>query len=395
MDRAMRAIAGITRVIMLALTVMILASCGFTQAVDATATPALVEDMETPTPEPTVTPTPVPTPTATPQPTMTPEPTPTAIPTPTPSPTPEPLLTTVTRTPCCGLFAWYDDKRLLVYDQIPGEPGGSWLVEVETGERTFSGDDFGLPSQAGVIAFPNGETGTVTLRDGSGEALGEVQNGGWIAWPSPDGERLAWLENLPIRTPSSSVNRGVRLLIADVNDGEPRAVLELQAAEVHWLPDNRYLLIPARDTSFEQAGLWLVDTDTGEYEVLFNEIFVQAVQLSPDGTQVAFVRTFRPDPGQNGLWVLDIRASHLQQVERTGSQRWHADSESLWMLELAPTGEGVDVLRRVEIESGDIRGEVTLDGQVLNDTWEISPDGSYVAFWRVDDGQVVIQSLDR
>lgn len=386
---------GFTYAGLLVLFLMLTGACTPIESVKTTPEPSPTERTAqptvTPSPSPTATPHATPSPTVVPSPTPTPTPTP--EPTPSPSPTPEPTLQTMTETPCCGLFDWIDNERLLVFDDMPERGQGAWVVHVEGGERELIASGFGIPSRSGTIAFPEPDEGQLVTRNAAGEEQGRVANGGRIAWPSPDGSRVAWFENLPIRTPSSSVNRSVELYVAEVDSGERRRVLSLQAAEVHWLPDNRHLIVPARNLDFEQAGLWIVDTETVNYEVLYEELFIQAVRLSPDGARVAFMRTFNDDPAANGLWTMDLEHRDLTPVGRSGPYRWSADSTHLWLLEMTETGAGGDRLIKYDLHNGEVVSEQQLDGQVLNDSWEISPDGSYVAYWRVSDGQVVVESL--
>jgi Tol biopolymer transport system component len=159
------------------------------------------------------------------------------------------------------------------------------------------------------------------------------------------------------------------------------------------MPDSRHLIVPSRDIEFGRAGIWQIDDETGSVEVLFAERFLQAIRLSPDGSQVAMMRTFNDDPAQNGVWTLDVHSGELRTLSREGSYRWGADSTRLWFLEMTPTGAGDDRLVAVDITSDNVVQEITLNGQILNDNWEISPDGSYAAYWRYEDGQIVVQEL--
>jgi dipeptidyl aminopeptidase/acylaminoacyl peptidase len=382
--------------VVLLLVAPTLAACAL--VVEQNPTP---EPTVTPSPAPTATPeltatpisTPIPTPTHEPSPTPTPYPSPT--PEPTPVPTPELVNRVVSESPCCGLFDWAGDERLLLFDRVEGSPDGLWVVDVGSGERQFVAPGFGIVSDSGRIAFVDPDGRSVSVRTLDGNETARVDTSGMPAWPSSDGTRLAWLERLPVRTPSSSVNRSVRLNVADLDAGSVRQVLELQAAEVHWLPDSRRLVIPARDLSFERAGIWLIDVETGDAEIVIEELFIQTVRPSPDGERVAFMRTFNDNPEANGIWVLDLQSRAMTRVAEQGSFRWDPDGGHLWILNLALESDEPDRLRRVEIGSGENVSEHVLSGRVLQSTWEVSPGGDFVAYWREPDRHVQIEELVR
>jgi hypothetical protein len=356
----------------------------------AAAATSISSSDNTPTPSST----PVPDPTSESSPTSTPTATPAQAPTSSPaSEVSKPLIRTVTETECCGLFDWLSDSALMVFEQTEERVDGAWRVDIETGERAFISPGYGIPSESGLIAFSDGGVGDLEVRDLGGELVARVTTDGEPGWPSPDGSRVAWFERLQVRTPSSSVNRLVRLHVADVDSGASRVLLDLQAFDLEWLPDNRHLLVAARDRDFGSAGIWLVDTQSGAYEILLEELFIRAVRLSPDGKSVAFMRSFNSEPEQNGVWVMNIGSRVTNRIFESGSFRWDTDSHHIWRLVMAPTGAGGDHLSRIDVVSGDVVERVDLDGQVLNEEWSISLEGSYVAFWRHSDGLIVVQSL--
>jgi hypothetical protein len=358
------------------------------------------------TPMPAVTPTPTPAPAV--EPTRTPEPTPIATPTPeptttpVPSPIPEPTSTPeperpviVTDSPCCGLFEWIDDDRLLVYEDVSEGIAGSWLVDVTTGERVFAGEGFGFASDVGTFALSGIRGEGLRVMSIDGGSVGYVPNDGQAGWLSPDGERVVWLENLPCRMPSSTVDRSVRLMIGDVASGSIREVLRLQSAELQWFPDSRRVLAAARDLDFNQSGIWLIDVETGSFDVVFEELFIRAVRMSPDGRRVMLMRTFNNDPTQNGIFILELATGDLWKIAESGAFRWGSDDESLWRLELAGREEpGGDRLVNVDAVNGNELRAVELEGRVLNDVWQVAPGGDRVAYWRSEDDHVVVQRLE-
>lgn len=329
------------------------------------------------------------TPTAAPSPTQIPAPTPTV----TPTPQPEPSVVEVTASDCCGLFNWLSADELMVFDDPEGESAGTWRVNVSDGARSYISPGYGIPSESGIIAFPDNELEQITIRESADEIVDVIYGRGIAVWPSPDGSRVAWLERLSIPTPSSSVNRAVRLYVADLQSGASRSLLELQAHDLAWLPDSRQLIVNARDLNFQQAGVWLIDVETGNVEILLEELFIRAVTLSPEGNSVAFMRSFNSNPEANGVWVMDIESREMQRLFESGSFRWSHDEEHLWRHEMGDTGAGNDTLEKISIETGEIEDRIELDGQILNEQWEVSPDGERVAYWRYNDGLVVVHAL--
>jgi Tol biopolymer transport system component len=283
----------------------------------------------------------------------------------------------------------------MLFEEGNGIQSGGWRVDVLTGEQSYISSGYGIPAEAGVIAVPDRELEQIALLDSDGTVRTVVNGQGIAAWPSPDGSRLAWLERLPISIPSSSVNRSVRLHVANLTaNGVTRPIVDLQAQHVTWLPDNRHLMVNARNLEFEDAGIWMIDVETAEVEILFEELFVRAVRLAPDGRSIALMRVFNSDPSENGVWVMDIESRTLTRLFESGSYRWDADSAHLWRLAMIGTEQGNDWIERVDIQTGEVTAKVELDGQVLNEEWEISPDGSLISFWRYGDGNIVVQSVN-
>ncbi len=295
---------------------------------------------------------------------------------------------------CCGLLAWLDGARLLVYDTRPEAPMGAWLVTLPGGERRFLAPRFGLPSPPGIVALPDTLEQRTTVVDLEGNELAVVPNGGALSWPSPDGRWLAWLERLPVRTPSSSVNRVRRLWVAELATGERRALLELQAATLTWLPDSRRLLVAARSPGGEQPGIWLVDVQSGAVDILVEGTFLYNVRLSPDGRRLGYVRAFSGEPGGDGLWILDLASRESWRLPVAAGFRWAGSGDALWLLDPGE-GDHPDALVLLDARSGERLRTVPLPGQVLNSVWEVSPNGRWMAFWRLHDQHVVAVELER
>lgn len=348
---------------------------------EPTATPAPIN---TATPAPTDTPSPTSTPTAT-----VPPPPATPTPEPTPTPVPEPVATAVTVGGCCPLFSWMDATRLVVYDTPPEEGAAAWLVDIGSGERIRLDAKFGLPSTSGLVAVPDEVARLTRIVDAQGAVVAEIGNGGALTWISPSGSQVAWIERLPRSTPSSNINRAVRLWVADTSGANARPALTFLASRVAWLPDDRRVLAQARAGDGSSPGVWVIDVDSGTYTVLDAQTFVQAVRVSPDGQRVAYLVTFSGDPSNDGLKVAEIDGPGRWAMPEARSYRWAGNGSALW-IHLPGAAGANDRLELIDVESGAVQASVDLGARVLNDAWEVSPDGRTVAFWREEDRQVVV-----
>lgn len=327
---------------------------------------------------------------ATPVATSTPSPTSTPTPSPTPSPTPVPTPTgrTVTTAGCCGLFSWVDDSRLLVLD-APGGEAQTSIFDLTNDSRKVLSGDFGT-SAGGLIALSNQANGTTRIVDRDGRTVSTIQNQGAETWIAPNGKRVAWLQPLPSKTPSSLLPRPVQLWVADINGANAKPVLQLLASSVQWLGDSLHLATVGRTLDAQDPGVWIVDSDSGQHTVLVAATFVQALQVSPDGSHLAYLVTFSGKPAEDGIWVSKTDGSERRHIPGQGGFRWADDGSHLWLLHLAPAGGGNDHLRLIDVKTGATVSDVPLDARVLDDRWALSPDGRYVAFWRESDRQTEV-----
>lgn len=353
-----------------------------------TATPASRPPQPVATASPTAqasVPTPV-----TPQPAVTATPTSTPAPTPTPSPTPAPKPTgrAVTTSGCCGLFSWVDDSRLLVFD-APGGQAQTSIYDLTNDSRKALGGDFGT-SAGGLIALSDQANGTTRIVDQNGRTISTIKNQGTETWIAPNGKRVAWLQPLPSKTPSSLLPRPVQLWVVDINGANAKPVMQLLASNVQWLGDSLHLATVGRTLDAQDPGVWIIDSDTGQHRLLVPATFVQALQVSPDGSHLAYLNTFSSKPEEDGIWVSKADGSGKRHIAGQGGFRWADDGSHLWLLQLAPAGGGNDHLRLIDVKTGAPASDVALNGRVLDDRWALSPDSRYVALWRESDRQTEV-----
>jgi hypothetical protein len=318
---------------------------------------------------------------------------PTASTTPTLQATPTLVETRVAH--CCGIFSWVDARRLLVFDDPRQGETGAWIIDPPTGSRQFMAPNFGLPSTTGLIAVPNRETNRTEIRSPDGSIISTIDNGGMLTWISPDGKRVAWLEDMGVRQTSSLVPRTVRLWSAGIDGNDAKSVLEFRASALQWLPDSQHVIALGRAPNGERPGIWVVDTSTGANGVVVTGTFLQALRRSNDGSRMAYLETFSSDSGQNGVWIANTNGSDRVHLREIGSFRWGGDASHLWFLQLAPRDGGNDILVRIDLRDDSVAERVDLGGRVLNDQWEVSPDGASVAYWSEADQSVIVRALPR
>jgi hypothetical protein len=314
---------------------------------------------------------------------------------PTPTPTPTPSITESHIARCCGVFSWIDARHLLVFDNPAGGQVGAWVMDVSTGARRYLSSNFGLPSRSGLISIPDPAAGQTEIRRVDGSVVATIKNGGVLTWISPDGTRVVWLEDVGVRQVSSLVPRTVRLWSAAIDDGNARPILEFRAAAVQWLPDSRHVVALGRMPDGSEPGVWLIDTTTGSNGVDVAGTFLQALRLSNDGSRMAYLETLSGESSQDGVWVANTNGTGRVHLRETGSYRWAGDASHLWFLDLAPREGGNDSLVLVDVQNDSVVQQIDLGGRVLNDQWEMSPDGSAVAYWSEADLAVIVKALPR
>jgi hypothetical protein len=294
---------------------------------------------------------------------------------------------------CCGTFSWIDANRVLVFDNPAQGQSGAWVVDVRTGSREYVSAGFGLPSPSGLVAVPDKNLGKTEIRRLDGSLVSTINNGGVLTWISPNGQHVAWLEDLGVTSISSLVPRTVRLWSANIDGSNTKSLLEFDASTFQWLPDNRHVIALARAPDGSAAGIWSVDTTDGTNAVVERGTFLQSLRLSPDGTRMAYLETFSGLSADDGVWVSNVDGSNRVHLQDAGAFRWASGSSALWFLKLAPLDGGDDELAEIDIATDKMVAQVDLGGRVLNDEWEVNPSGDVVAYWSEKDQSVVVTAL--
>jgi hypothetical protein len=291
------------------------------------------------------------------------------------------------------VFSWIDAEHLLVFDNPTQGKTGAWEVDVRTGSRTYLSANFGIPSSSGLIAFPDRSTGQTEIRRFDGSVVSTINNGGVLTWISPDGKHVAWLEDLGVEQVSSLVPRTVRLWTAGTDGSNAKSLLTIAASSLQWLHDSQHVIALARTPDGRKQGIWLVDTATGTNGVVVGGTFLQALRLSPDGARMTYLETFSGNSAEDGIWVTNTNGTDKHHLQEVGGYRWGDASSHLWFLKIAAPGGGNDTLVQVNTVDDSVVDRLDLGGRVLNDQWEVSPDGSSIAYWNEADQNVTIKVL--
>jgi len=107
-----------------------------------------------------------------------------------------------------------------------------------------------------------------------------------------------------------------------------------------------------------------------------NKLYNYAASLSPDGSQVVFVRQPPTDSGRPAIWTADADGSHLKRLEQSGNNPVWSPAGNL-IVYSAPSGPAATALRLVAPQGGKSRVLLRAGpGEIFG--W--SPDGKYIAF---------------
>lgn len=319
-----------------------------------------------------------------------------ALPTsnPTPSPTPMPGLIQLTNNGCCVEPFWSPDgTRVLFLDKpSPNAPTGFWGVGLGGGEPTLYVDRLGLYSpDMSLLAYPqDGQTVVERLSDGQ---RWTIPNEGRAISFSPDGTLVAWTAGEtgpPFDTPLRQV------WISSFDGTQPR-----QAAQVigggfsGWFPDGRILVSGKMDASEPLPGLWAVSLQDGGYTRLASGERLRGVSLSPGGSWLIYQKVFDPDPGLNGIWLVNTKNGETRRLELFGGYRWQDDQHLLLIpLDVSQANHRlwqVDAATGVALPLTDL---AALPFKVANGDWSVSPDGKKIAFVSALDRNIWLIDLE-
>ncbi|HEV2126752.1 MAG TPA: hypothetical protein VGW38_28680, partial [Chloroflexota bacterium] len=273
-----------------------------------------------------------------------------------------------------------DSARVMFYDQPAPDAGGTWSVDVGSGNVQRERSDWGAYLAKGAllaIPLPN-ERQTWVKHLGAGTEWALPTSGGTVF--SPDATLVAF-----------TAAGGLVVAGADGQGAQRLRIPLTGATALAWLPgadgtpNARLLVYQARRG--EEAGLWAYHLQTGRLGQLARGTRIPGYLLSPDGSWLAHISMWNGDPNENGLWITRTDGSFRRRVPLMGSSRWTPDNRLLVMPARASAAESHQ-LWEVHPQTGGIRqlvGPEQAQFRVANGDWDLSPDGRQIVFVSADD----------
>jgi murein DD-endopeptidase MepM/ murein hydrolase activator NlpD len=318
---------------------------------------------------------------------------------------PEPRLTRLGAQGVVLPFFSGDGSKVLYYDQPAPNQGGTWSIDPTAPEPRRERPLWGfLESRDTLLATPRParrDTYVVHLPSGREWTLPTVNttvfsaDGTVVAYTAsgigqpggpPAGPGQGFVGRAPPFAPTAITVAG-----ADGQNAR-RIQLPINGSVVDWLPapdgpNNARLLLTGRRAEPDDPSLWAYDLRDGGMLELARSKRLTGLMASPDGTWVAHVAMWNPDPGDNGLWLTRADGSQRRRVALVGSYRWTADNRLLVVPARTRADDGHQIWE-VQPASGAARRLIDpqqLRLRIANHDWDVTPDGQQVVFVSADD----------
>jgi hypothetical protein len=301
-----------------------------------------------------------------------------------PSPPPRQL----TAGGCCVLPFWGPDSAAVYFlDRPNGGPIGTYRVDlqgnppslVEPGAAVFSSDLNWMTTQVG---------GAIEVLDRMSGDTWKVPSQGRMVSFSPQADWVTW------QIQSSNVanldRRRWTLMVGSLSSRETSSPLTgIGGGFIGWGRSETALLFSGRQEMGGKAGLWRSALDGSDAALLFSAERIRSPQVSPQGGWVALTIAFSGDQSQDGLWLVSTRGQKSFRVPQFGAYRWRGEGSLL----VIPLDNGRTAIRLIQVNAYD--GQVkelklpphAIDA-IVNNTWEVSPDGKWLVFQSATDGNL-------
>lgn len=316
---------------------------------------------------------------------MPPEPPPGARPSEPAAPSFQPTIAKLTEDGCCSNPVWAPDSRRVLYYDKPAEGlGGTWSIDVETGGATIVAPRAGFFSpDLSLQAVPSPATQTLRIYQVGGPGVVTVRSAASSAAFAPDSSQLLCTVR-PAQTTGGPLLAPVVFRVLRADGAEDRRVATLVGGNVvEWFPDGRQALVTGRASTGVDAGIWRLDTVTGQLTEIFRTPRISGVQIAPTGEWIAFLSTFQPDPALSGVWVMRPDGSRRHRLDFAGSYRWAPGGDALIAIPLRGSATEPYVVYRVDIASGQmdaLTDALQVDLRIATYDWSLSPDGRRIAY---------------
>ncbi|MCX2726073.1 hypothetical protein OO015_00960 [Thermomicrobium sp. 4228-Ro] len=272
-----------------------------------------------------------------------------------------------------------------MYDRSPQE--GTWLVNVVSGERRRLGSWYGAAG-SGRAALLDPDRGVTTLLDWSGRVLDEFPTGRTVVTLSPDGRYLAWLESRSERLPSSFVAPVSTVIVFDTIARHSYRLGELRVAGLVWAGAGDRLLVLGESPDGSVAGVWLAEAPWNDaHPVLTGRFFVD-LRVVPDSSAFFITRVLSGSVEDDGVWLVDPATGDRRRVPIEPAYR--PTSAAVWVLDAE---SGSPRLRAYQLDTFQPCASALLTEPVLAETWEVAPDGRWIAYWGALSQHVRVEAL--
>jgi hypothetical protein len=281
--------------------------------------------------------------------------------------------------------------RVLFYDQPQAGLDGTWAADPATGKVARERPQWGYyEAQGTLLTVPRpAQRATYVLHLPTGREWALPSTNGGLF--SPDGTVVTY--NVSSQNPGGGGAPGTlqpTTLLVSGADGQyaQRIPLPLSASALTWAPGkdgspNGRLLLSGRRARQDHTGLWLLNVgDRSLTDLGVRNRRMIGVHASPDGTWVAYVGMWNPDPAQDGLWVMRTDGSGRRKLPVLGSYRWTATNQLVVIPMRAAADESHEVWE-ADPAGGELRrltsgGETPL--RIANYDWDVSPNGTNLVF---------------
>jgi Tol biopolymer transport system component len=218
-----------------------------------------------------------------------------------------------------------------------------------------------------------------------GKRLATLSNRASPTLISPDKTKLAYLLRLTNQA-GPEAPQHFELWTGNLDGSNLRVVWNLTEGDnLAWFPDNRRLLLTARDSADQRFGLWVVDTQAApnqEATLIVESKGLIAATLSSDGAKVVYALTLQG--ANSGIWLANSDGSQRRKFDWVGGWRWSpANASELFYIPARASGETSSALWSYDTSTAKatrLTDPAALPFQFNLDEWQISPDNKALAY---------------